>query len=342
MLRSVVFLVLSVAVPLSAEVRLLEIQSKALAANRTGDPAAQTLAVYLPPGYESSTSRYPVIYLLHGIGDTFETWTKHWKVPALLDRMIAKGTIAPLIVVMPNGRNRFGGGFYVNSPVAGGWQDYIAVEIVALVDGSFRTLAAPESRAVVGHSMGGFGAIRFGMDRSDVFGVVFAMSPCCLDAVEDIGAGNPGAWNTALQLKTFEDVDARMEERDFYAVALIGMMTSLFPDADGPLGTRMPFRRARGELVAVEPVYTEWRESFPIRDIEQRRDHLLRLRGLGIEYGFADQFSHIPAASAAFSRELTEHRIPHLLEAYGGDHREKVPERLERVVLPWVVARLAR
>jgi hypothetical protein len=96
----------------------------------------------------------------------------------------------------------------------------------------------------------------------------------------------------------------------------------------------------RGELVPVEPVYTQWLETFPIRSIAEQRDHLLSLRGFAIDYGYSDQFSHIPRASEAFSRELTEERIPHLLEAYRGDHRQEVPARLEKVVLPWVVGRL--
>jgi S-formylglutathione hydrolase len=338
----VLVLLLAAVVPVSADVRILDVDSKALAGNRTGDPAKQQLAVYLPPGYATSTARFPVIYLLHGIGDTFEAWTENWDVPALLDRMIGEGTIDPLIVVMPNARNRFGGGFYVNSPVAGNWQDYVASEIVGLVDRSFRTIAAPESRAVVGHSMGGFGAIRFGMDRPDVFRVIFAMSPCCLDAVEDIGAGNVSAWTTALGLASFADVDARLQQRDFYSAAIVGLLTSTFADPSAPLGTRLPFRRVRGELVRLEPVYSEWLETFPIRDIDERRSALVSLAGIGIDYGYADQFAHIPAASEAFSRELAEHRVPHLIEAYAGDHREKVPERLEKVVLPWVSARLRR
>lgn len=323
-----------------AEVRILELDSKALAGNRTGDPARQKIAVYLPPAYESRSTRYPVVYLLHGIGDSHEAWTENWKVPAMLDGLITSRAIAPVIVVMPDARNRFGGGFYVNSPVAGRWQDYVAEEIVGLIDSSFRTIADRESRAAVGHSMGGYGAIRLGMDRSDVFGVVFAMSPCCLDAVEDIGPANASAWNSAIRFKTYEDVDAVMAAREFYPVAIMGLLISAFPHADVPLGTKFPFQRTRGELVPLEPLYSQWLETFPIRSIDEKRDNLLSLRGLAIDYGYSDQFTHIPAASEAFSRELSEERIPHLVEAYRGDHRQEVPERLERVVFPWVVARL--
>lgn len=338
--RLTLILALCLPVVARADVRVLEFDSKALAGNKTGDPARQKFAVYLPPEYEKGSARYPVIYLLHGIGDSHQAWTEQWKVPSMLDRLIGSRAIAPVIVVMPDARNRFGGGFYVNSPVAGRWQDYVAEEIVGLIDGSFRTIAAPASRAVVGHSMGGYGAIRLGMDRPDVFGVVFAMSPCCLDGVEDIGAGNAAAWNSALRFKNYEDVDAVMAAREFYPVAIMGLLISAFPDADTPLGTKFPFQRTRGELVPVEPLYSQWLETFPIRSIDEKRDNLLSLRGLAIDFGYSDQFSHIPVASEAFSRELTEERIPHLLEAYRGDHRQEVPARLEKIVFPWVTSRL--
>jgi hypothetical protein len=78
-MRRAIFLValLYTAFPAAAEVRILNIDSKALAGNKTGDPPAQQVAVYLPPGYDTSAARYPVIYLLHGIGDTRDDRARH-------------------------------------------------------------------------------------------------------------------------------------------------------------------------------------------------------------------------------------------------------------------------
>ena len=185
----------------AADVRVMKIDSQALAGNQTGDPAEQQFAVYVPPGYETSKARYPVVYLLHGIADSYEVWTDAWKIPEQLDRLIAAKKVEPMIVVMPNARNRFLGSYYINSSVTGRWSDYIADDLVKLVDSAFRTIAKPESRGVAGHSMGGYGAIRFGMERPDVFRAVYAISPCCLDTVEDIGWGNIASWNTFLTFK---------------------------------------------------------------------------------------------------------------------------------------------
>src|SRR6185295_1537556 len=97
--------------PQTGVVREVSFTSAALKGNLLGDPADQKFAVYLPPGYDASAERYPVIYLLHGIGDDYQTWTDGYHVPAMLDSLIVTKRIAPLIVVMPNGRNRFLGSY---------------------------------------------------------------------------------------------------------------------------------------------------------------------------------------------------------------------------------------
>ncbi|HYC61804.1 MAG TPA: alpha/beta hydrolase-fold protein [Thermoanaerobaculia bacterium] len=337
-------IVLTVLLPLSvfADVRVLTLESSALAGNQFGDPTTQTFAVYVPPGYEASTARYPVVYLLHGIGDSFEVWTKAWKIPEMLDRLIAEKKIAPMIVVMPNSRSRFLGTYYEDSPVSGGWGSLVAVEIVGLVDRQFRTIATRESRGVTGHSMGGYGAIRFGMERPELFSAVYAMSPCCLDTVEDISWGNQQAWRTFLGFKTREDADAALQKGDFYPPAILSLLSAVSPDPKAPLGVEVPVRLDHGELTPIEPAFTNFRNQLPVRQVAQYRDNLRRLRALHIDYGFSDQFAHIPVASAALSRELIDHGVPHVLAVYDGDHRQRVVERMEKIVFPMFSEVLAK
>ncbi|HJQ36518.1 MAG TPA: alpha/beta fold hydrolase [Thermoanaerobaculia bacterium] len=318
----------------AADVRVMKLDSKALAGNLTGDPATQSFAVYLPPGYESSTARYPVVFLLHGIADSYEVWTDAWKIPQLLDRLIVAKTIEPMIVVMPNAGNRFLGSYYINSPVTGRWSDYIADELVKLIDGTYRTIAKPESRGVVGHSMGGYGAIRFGMERPDVFRSVYAMSPCCLDTVEDIGWGNYQSWMTFLGFKSYEDADAALQKGDFYPVAILSLLAAHVPNVSAPLHVDMPIRREGRELLPNEAAFTRLRDALPMHAAASHRENLRKLRALHIDYGYSDQFAHIPVATPAFSRVLAELRVPHVLDAYDGDHREHVVERLEKIVFP--------
>jgi S-formylglutathione hydrolase FrmB len=322
-------------------VTIMTIQSAALAGNLAGDPAEQTYAVYLPPAYAASRERYPVIFLLHGVGDSYDIWIK-WKVPELLDRLIASKRIAPVIVIMPNGRNRFLGSYYLNSSVTGRWADLIADEIVPAVDRAFRTVASRDSRAVVGHSMGGFGAIRFGMDRPDVFSVVYAMSPCCLDSADDVGFGNFDAWKKALAFKSYDDVDEALKRNDFYPVAAIGLLSAMVPDKTQPMNVRFPINASRWQLMPAHPAYDQFLAQFPVRTVAAHRDNLLKLRALAIDVGFDDQWSHIPGTTAAFTRELFEQRIPFTLDAYDGDHRGRVLERMERIIFPYVAELLER
>ena len=336
------FAVLIAAAPLAAQqsqVLEVDVPAPALAGNRVGSETTQSAAIYLPPGYTRETSRrYPVLYLLHGIFDSHETWTGFFEIPALLDRLIAAGTIPPVIVVMPNGGNRYGGGYYMDSPTSGGWATYITRDLVGYVDARYRTRANADGRAVLGHSMGGYGAIHLAMEKPGVFSVAYAMSPCCLAPVEDIGFGNV-AWRTAFDFDEMSDYEAALERRDFYPVAVLGFLSAMSPDtsrAAAPFFVDFPFEMERMETVTDDDEWIEYSERFPLGRIDQRRAQLTSLRALGMDYGTGDQFVHIPFATAAFSERLAELRIPHLLDVYAGDHRQQLGERLERFVLPWV------
>lgn len=319
--------------------RYFRIDSAALAGNLLGDPAEQEVAVYVPPGYDRSERRYPVLYLLHGIGGGFTDWTRHWNLKGTMDALIASGA-PPFLVVMPNGGNRLGGGFYLDSPVSGKWETYLLRELVPRVDRDFRTAAAPASRGVAGHSMGGFGALRLGMRHPDVFGSVYAMSPCCLDLAEDIGHGNQ-SWRKAIGFRSPEEIGKSLAEGDFYPVAIYALASALSPNPEKPpFFVDLPMRHVRGELMPDDTVYELWRTSLPLAQLPAHRANLLRLRGLAIDYGTSDQFAHIITATPAFSRELARLRIPHRLDVYAGDHREKIPERLRTHVLPFFAGTL--
>lgn len=104
-----------------------------------------------------------------------------------MDALIASGA-PPFLVVMPNGANSLGGG----------WETFLVRELVPRIDAELRIIPSSASRGIAGHSMGGFGALRLAMRFPDLFGSVYAMSPCCLDVTDDIGYGNP-EWGKALR-----------------------------------------------------------------------------------------------------------------------------------------------
>jgi enterochelin esterase-like enzyme len=133
--------------------------------------------VWLPPGYDASSRRYPTLYLLHGVGGDAGVGVEEWLGYALtedLDRMLAAGLIEPLIVVLPNGEQSY----WINHADGGPrWADFVAFDLVDHVDATFRTEPARERRAIGGLSMGGHGALQLALNHPDRFAIAGAHSP---------------------------------------------------------------------------------------------------------------------------------------------------------------------
>ena len=119
--------------------------------------------VIFPFSYKNrkeSEKRYPVIYLLHGLGGRFDNWTDKTKVA-----LYAKNY--EFIIVTPEGNN----GWYTDSGSVPNdkYESYIVQELIPEIDSRFRTLANRENRVIAGLSMGGYGALKFGLKHPDKF-----------------------------------------------------------------------------------------------------------------------------------------------------------------------------
>lgn len=317
--------------------RLLDVRvhSRALEGNLLGDTADQQVAIYLPPSYQTSPSkRFPVVYFLHGYSPANQVMQQGRLFQQLMDKLIAAGAAREMIVVVPNGRNAYYGSFYANSAVGGNWEDFISRDLVSYVDSNYRTLPQAASRGITGHSMGGYGSIVMGMKHPQVFGAVYSLSACCLAMLADLGPSNT-AWRTALKFKSKDDFRAN-DFNGVYAIALTGMAAAFSPNPHGsPILVDYPFREENQILVPNNPAYTRFQSKLPVNMVTGYAGNLLQLRGIYIDYGVQDEFSHIPAGSIALSRELAEHGIPHAFEVYQGNHNAQIPSRLETRVLPF-------
>lgn len=133
--------------------------------------------IWLPPGYGATQRTYPTLYLLHGIGGAEGYGPGEWLGYALtedLDHLLALQLIEPMVVVLPDGEQ----GYWINQ--AGGgprWADFVAQDLVAHVDATFRIDPRRERRAIGGLSMGAHGALQLTLNHLDVFGVAGAHSP---------------------------------------------------------------------------------------------------------------------------------------------------------------------
>jgi enterochelin esterase-like enzyme len=113
-------------------------------------------SIVLPPEYYNSLESYPVVYLLHGLGDDETSWLEYGQISQIAGKLTRDGEIVPMIFVIPQGfRN-----YYVND-YAGKfpYQDMFIKELIPFIDGHYRTLSGPKERATMGYSMGGFGAL---------------------------------------------------------------------------------------------------------------------------------------------------------------------------------------
>lgn len=324
-------------------IETLQVPAPSLTGNLLGDPAVQRVFVYLPPSYKAETARrYPAIYLLHGYTDDPEGWVttggyQAMKLGPEMDTLIANGVAAEMIVVVPNGKNAYLGSFYTNSPVTGNWEDYIYRDVVNYIDGRYRTMARASSRGIAGHSMGGYGAFTIAMKHPDVFGATYALSPCCLGMEGDIGPENP-VWGKAAKI-TSRDLFTRMPQSfdDFFTVAMVAISSAFSPNKQRPpLYVDFPFVEKKGVRVRNEPAYSSYRSKMPLYQVEQYRDNLMKLRGIALDVGEFDEFSHIRSTTAMLSAELSQREIPHAFEIYrGGDHGNKIRERFKTEVMPF-------
>lgn len=141
------------------------------------------MTVYTPAGYETSGKRYPVLYLLHGMGGDEEAWISLGRTAQILDNLIAQGKAKPMIVVMPNGnasqeaapgessRGMVPPTMQLPKTMEGSYEQAFP-EIVKFIDKNYRTIKSKSGRAIAGLSMGGFHSFHISKQYPDMFNYI--------------------------------------------------------------------------------------------------------------------------------------------------------------------------
>jgi S-formylglutathione hydrolase FrmB len=142
-----------------------------------------TYAVYLPDGYDTSTLRYPVLYLLHGHGGGLYDWVNLGHIQQMADELIAHGDIPPAIIVMPDA----GSTWYVDRKEK--METAVIRDLVGDAERNFRALGVRDGRLVAGLSMGGYGALRFALKYPEMFAAAAPLSPAIYDPEPPQGSG---------------------------------------------------------------------------------------------------------------------------------------------------------
>ena len=130
-------------------------------------------SLYLPAGY-SEEKQYPVLYLLHGYGGDQNDWWEHDDIADDADAMISAGEIPPMIIVTPDGATWM----YIDNCYGNGinYERYFFEEFLPDVESCYSIRKERGSRVIGGFSMGGYGALRYGVMHNDLFSYVYAMS----------------------------------------------------------------------------------------------------------------------------------------------------------------------
>ena len=283
--------------------------------NSAGESTTRRVWVYLPPGYDHSADRYPVIYYLHGYGSPF-SWSTNYS--RILDQAIDSKRIRPFIFVVSDQSTSYGGSFYANSTLTGNWADFTAKDLVAYVDSHYRTIADRNSRGICGHSMGGHGALKLGMLFPDVFSCVYALSPGGLALVKEFGP-NSDSYKQLAGIQTKDDLD-----KTYFPRVIVDMARTWSPNPTNlPFSCDVPFRYAGDNLIVDDAVLKKWNQNLPLSMIDDHVENLRRLRAIKLDWGRNDG-SRFPVQCLLFSQKLENLGIEHFAEEYIGTHTNKI------------------
>lgn len=322
--------------------------SPSLQGNHAGEDPMRKMTIYLPPGYEESNLRYPTIYFLHGFlsnDSLMMAWNGLYE---LMDAAILSGKIHPMILVLPNSDNNFGGSFYTNSSLTGNWANYIGKDIVNYVDKKYRTIPNRNSRGLTGHSMGGNGALKIGMLYAEVFGAVYALSPAVLDWGAEFSISNPAF----KKMDSFRNEFSSMQITEslikgdmagfldkFYPKLFADLARTYSPDEGKSfLSAKMPVTYIGDSMIVNEEAKKKWEANFPLNMIESHLSALKSLNAIKIDWGRNEENKHIPITCLQFSKKLEANGVKHFAEEYIGGHVDKqggLDGRLYTEMLPF-------
>ena len=307
-----------------AIVQHVRIHSAAIAGNLAGEPADRDMIVFLPSGYyKDKDRRYPVVYALHGFFIEAEQWTHEIRVPQTIEGAFAKGS-RPMIVVLPNSHTRYGGSMYSSSVTAGDFERFIVHDVVAYMDAHYRTLPYGVSRGLVGHSMGGYGAVRIGMQHPGVFGSLYIMSPCCLSPF-DTRRSDPVAEKQLESMKSPADA-ARLP---WYLLPQLADAAAWSPDPKlPPLYLDLPYKNG----VLQHDVIAKWTANAPLAFIDQYIYNLREYQAIAIDVGDQDPLRF---DARKLHGILDRYGISNSFTIYHGTHTSAVAYRFQNHVLPF-------
>ena len=290
--------------------------------NTFGENPKRAIAVYLPPNYDNTNRRYPVLYFLHGFGGDHK---KIFVLEDLLNDAIENNKIKPFIMVVSNQKTTYGGSWYSNSGVFGNWEDFTAYDVVDYMDKNFRTIAKRESRGITGHSMGGFGALKLAIHHPEIFSCVYALSPGGIAIVREYGP-NSDTYKELASIQSTEDLN-----KNKFCKLAVAFAKSWSPNPDNPpFYCDIPFVYHEDHLIVNQEVLEKWYANMPCYMIDENLDNLKKLKAIKLDWG-RNAGERFTIQCELFSQRLENVGIEHFAEEYIGTHTNGIYTKEGRV-----------
>ncbi|MDV6330997.1 alpha/beta hydrolase [Asticcacaulis sp. 201] len=306
----------------SVGVERITVHSVSLEGNLEGESPDRTVIVYLPPDYATNPKkRYPVVYALHGYSINNDIWSKEIKAQETIAGAYASGTQG-MIIVLPNSQTLHNGSMYSSSVTIGDWEGFITHDLVSYIDSHYRTIADRASRGLAGHSMGGYGTLRLGMKYPDVFGALYAMSPCCLSARS---APSP---EDAAQLEALKSPE-ESQKLGFFTRGTLAVSAAWAPNPKNPpFYLDLPTKGG----VPQPSVLNRWAANAPLSMVDQYIFNLRRYTAIAIDVGDRDG---LKVDAEQMHTLMQNSGVANSFEIYSGDHVSGVADRFQNHVLPF-------
>ena len=312
----------------------IKIHGAALEGNLEGDDVDREVIVFLPPSYEKDKKRrYPVVYALHGYSIGAEQWSHEIHVPQTIEGAFAQGS-KEMIVVLPDSKTIYNGSMYSSSVTTGDFENFIARDVVAYIDAHYRTIPDRQSRGLVGHSMGGYGASRIGMKHPDVFGALYIMSPCCLSPMTGGGPG-PADQMKERAIAGEKKVAAAKSPTDLAAQspgfqsAQYATAAAWAPDPKNPpLYFDLPTKDGEPQ----PEIMAKFTANAPLVFIDQYIGNLKQYKAISIDVGDQDG---LRTDTGKLHDVLDKYGITSSFEIYSGTHTSAVAGRFQNHVMPF-------
>ena len=320
----------------SVTVEQIKVHGKSLEGNLEGEAVDRDVIVFLPPSYlKDKHRRYPVVYALHGYSIGAEQWTHEIHVPQTIEGAFALGA-KEMIVVLPDSKTIYNGSMYSSSETTGDFENFIAHDLVSYIDDHYRTIADRQSRGLVGHSMGGYGASRIGMKHPDVFGALYIMSPCCMSPMT--GGGPPGANPDTMKERAIANENKvaaakspaeLAAESPGFASAQYATAAAWAPDPKNP---PLYFDLPTKDGVPQPEIMAKFTANSPLVFVDQYIGNLKQYRAISMDVGDQDglRFDTIKLHNI-----LDNYGIANGFEIYHGTHTSAVADRFQNHVLPF-------